>query len=641
MNNPDKHSFGLPGQIFTLVALILISMSIYAEQALAQDTKLGDVSDGNRSIPIHRIDLYDEEGSLIRPGDKPMMPFSTKQTCLRCHNYEKISLGWHFNAANPNAHPGRRGQPWILVDQRTATQIPLSYRPWPGTYRPEQVGLVPMRFIQTFGRHMPGGGIGEDEELESPEFFMRWLVSGKLEINCLSCHDAEPAHDQAEYANQIARQNFRWAASASGGFASVRGSAKDMPDNYNIYGTILDNSRAIPPTISYDETRFNAQGKIFFDIVRKVPNERCYFCHSTKSLNEDSSERWTIDEDVHLEAGMVCVDCHRNGLDHAMVRGYEGEAEELAKPSAATFKCRGCHLGEESSVVPNAGRFSAPQPEHTGLPPVHFDKLTCTACHSGSWPNRKANRIKTSRAHGLGTHGVNKSDDVLPHIISPVFVEQPDGKIAPHNMFWPAFWARLDIGNVMPIAPEIVKSITVKIIERDTLGTGDWPNLTREQIAEILLALARQDSNKGQPAYISGGKLYRLAESDQLSEEEHPAARPYSWAFAHDVRPTAQSLGVHGCGDCHATNAAFYFGEVEIDSPLESERSSIKKMVEFERINAFYAKVFALSFVFRPWIKIIAFTSSAVLAAILILYAFKGLSSLLKAADKLKMKNAK
>lgn len=623
-----------------LVVLVLLSMSI-AVQASAQDAKLGDVRDGNRSIPVHLIDLYDEEGSLIRLGDEPVMPFSTKQTCIPCHDYRKISSGWHFNAGKPDVPSGRRGQPWILVDQRTATQIPLSYRPWPGTYRPEQVGLLPMRFIQLFGRHVPGGGIGEDEERESADFFMRWLVSGKLEINCLSCHDAESAHDQAEYASQIARQNFRWAASASSGFVSVRGSAKDMPDNYDIYGSILDNPRAIPPSVSYDESRFNAQGKVFLDIVRKVPNERCYFCHSTKSLGEDASKRWTVDEDVHLAAGMVCVDCHRNGLDHAMVRGYEGEAEELSKPSAATFTCRGCHLGDEASAVPYAGRFSAPQPEHSGIPLVHFEKLTCTACHSGAWPDRKARRIKTSRAHGLGTHSVNRSDEALPHIVSPVFVEQADGKIAPHKLFWPAFWARLSGGEVAPIAPEMVRTIAVKIIARDTLGTGDWPTLTGEQIAEILRALASPDSSKGQPAYIGGGKLYRLAESGQLSEEEHPAAQPYSWAFAHDVRPAAQSLGARGCGDCHAGDAPFYFSEVAVDSPLASERRSTKQMVEFEKISPFYAKVFALSFVFRPWLRMIAFASSAVLAAILILYAFKGLSVILKAADKSRMKNVK
>jgi hypothetical protein len=146
------------------------------------------------------IDLYDAEGSLIRPGDQPMMPFSTKQTCSKCHDYSTISSGWHFNAADQNTDPGRPGQPWILVDYLTATQLPLSHRQWEGTFNPEKVGLTPWYFIQEFGRHSPGGGVGENDSTDVPDVFVRWMISGKLEINCLSCHDAESSHDQAEYA---------------------------------------------------------------------------------------------------------------------------------------------------------------------------------------------------------------------------------------------------------------------------------------------------------------------------------------------------------------------------------------------------------------------------------------------------------
>jgi len=652
----------------TLAILGFISINIFPLNTAAQEPKLGDVSDGSRAVPVHLINLHDEEGTLIKPGpvrqaqgkDERTLPFSTKQTCLPCHDYQKISSGLHFNSTKANVPPGRRSQPWIFADQRTATQIPLSYRPWPGTYRPEQIGLSTLQFVQIFGRQMPGGGAGDDDSLQSPETFMRWMVSGNLEINCLSCHDAEAGHDQAEYATQVARQNFRWAASASSGFAWVRGSALAMPDNYNIYGTLLDNSTTIPPSVTYDETRFNAQGKVLFNLVRKIPNERCYFCHSTKSLHESSTEKWTTDEDVHIAAGMLCVDCHRNGLDHAMVRGYDGEADgSTGSPSkklmAATLTCRGCHLGDESSAIPHAGRLGAPYPKHAGIPPIHFEKLSCTACHSGTWPEGKAPRVKTSQAHGLGTHGVNKSDGALPHIMSPVFVQGSDGKIAPHKMFWPAFWARLDKsspngravslprsaseglrsgaesnGTVEPIAYADVRSVTAKIIEKDTLGVGDWPPLISSQITEILRALAAQDSGRTQPVYISGGKLYRIDESGKLSEEDHPAAQPYSWAIAHDVRPAAQSLGVRGCGDCHDTDAPFYFGEVTIDSPLESAAISTIEMIDFAGLNWFYSKIFAVSFVFRPWFKIITLVSSVVLVAILMLYAFKGLSLVLE-----------
>ena len=615
---------------FKLLALILIVMGIFATQTMAQ-TKLGDVSDGNRSIPVHLINLYDEEGSVIRPGDDRMMPFSTKQTCLPCHNYRKISSGWHFNADNSDIPPGRRGQPWIFTDRTSATQLPLSYRNWPGTYQPDELGITPMLFLQLFGRHMPGGGIGDDEERQAPENVMRWWVSGNLEVNCLSCHDAEKSHDQAEFGAQIRKQNLRWAASATSGFATVHGSAKDMPDNYSIYGSLLDDGKKIPPSVTYDKARFNAKGKVFFDIVREVPNQRCYFCHSTKVVSTES-ERWEFDEDVHLIAGMKCVDCHRNGLDHAMVRGYDGEAEEYGKSGAATLTCKGCHLGEDSSANPNAGRLGAPVPKHAGIPPIHFRKLTCSSCHSGPWPSKNAYGVKTSRAHALGTHSVNRSNEALPHIVAPVFVEEESGKIAPHKMFWPSFWARMEEEKVKPINPLIVRAIAANFVERDTLGTNDWPNLAEPQIVEIMQGLVDSDSTMT-PAYISGGKLYRMTESSQLEVEEHPAAEPYSWAFGHDVRPTAQSLGIRGCGDCHANGSPFYFAQIGVDTPVASQNGTTKRMVDFQDISSFYARVFGLSFIFRPWLKLITLASSIVLIMILLLYLFRGFSSLLRSSS--------
>jgi len=238
--------------------------------------------------------------------------------------------------------------------------------------------------------------------------------------------------------------------------------------------------------------------------------------------------------------------------------------------------------------------------------------------------------MKTSRAHGLGLHNVNKSDDVLPHIVSPVFIKQENGKIAPHKLFWPAFWATLNKENITPIEPDIVRSIASKIMVNDTIPSADWPTLSKEQITKILTALSSGLSDEDIPVYISGGKIFQINDSERLSEKEHPAAQPYSWPLAHDVRPADQSLGVRGCKDCHATNASFYFGEIGVDSPFISERRMVKTMTEFQELDAFYVKAFAMSFVFRPWLKVIIIASCLILSAVFTLYAFKGLDRILK-----------
>ncbi|HIC88480.1 MAG TPA: hypothetical protein EYP04_03635, partial [Anaerolineae bacterium] len=414
------------------------SAAVDSAALLLTEKLLGDVSDGSRAVPVHRIPLYTEQGEKILPNDDVVLPFSTRRTCGDCHNYNVVKTGWHFNSMDSTVQPGRPGEPWVLVDAGTGTQLPLSYRNWPGTFRPEQLDITPWKFTQLFGSHMPGGGPGEVDSTV-PEEIVRGFVSGKLEINCLSCHDADPRHDQAEYATQIVRQNFRWAAAATCGFASVSGSARSMDDTYDPFmPPIIDNPTVQPPAISYKKGIFDSKKRVFFDIRRKAPAERCYFCHSTHDLDEGNGEKWEADTDVHLAAGLTCTDCHRNGVDHAIVRGYEKESEISDNPLAASMTCQGCHLGsDDSGSKPARGRLGAPVPEHPGLPLVHFEKLSCTACHSGPWPDKKPHQIKTSMAHKLGTHGVLKTRDVLPHIYAPVFVKNEENKIAPHKLIWP------------------------------------------------------------------------------------------------------------------------------------------------------------------------------------------------------------
>jgi len=617
------------GLTVTGVLLWLVS-TLYAATD-ANQVLLGDESDGSRANPVHLIPLLDEDGGKIAPDDKPLLPFSMSRTCGACHSYNVISRGWHFNAPDPNVLPGRPGQPWILVDAMTGTQIALSHRNWPGTFRPEQIGLTPHKFLRLFGRHTPGGGVGEQESTD-PDEITRGFISGKLEANCMSCHDADPAHNQAEYAIQAVRENFRWAAAATSGFALVSGSAKDMPDTYDpLMPQVLDDPKLVPPSIKYRDGIFDSKNQVFFNVVREVPAQRCYFCHSNVYFTREGVEKWQADEDVHLAAGLTCVDCHRNGFDHNITRGYEGEGIISKNPLAATSSCQGCHLGENSSSTPVAGRLGAPVPKHPGIPPVHFDKLTCTACHSGPWPAQNTYLTKTSRAHRLGTINVNKSPDAMPHIVSPVFAKQPNGKIAPHKLIWPAFWGVIKDQNVTPITLEVIRQTVGEIFAREKLSVSDgWLSLTTEHAAEALKKLSSEKSVEGRPVYVAGGRLYYLDDAGKLCQQDnHPAAKPYLWPIAHDVRPAVQSLGARRCQDCHSTDAPFFFADVEVDTPLASEKGVVKKMIEFQGLRLVYTKLFAFSFIFRPFLMVVALCSSAILAAVLILYVFQGLARVL------------
>ena len=53
-------------------------------------------------------------------------------------------------------------------------------------------------------------------------------------------------------------------------------------------------------------------------------------------------------------------------------------------------------------------------------------------------------------------------------------------------------------------------------------------------------------------------------------------------------------------------------------------------MIEFQELDPFYTRAFAMSFVFRPWLKVVALASCAVIAAVLVLYGLKALGCILK-----------
>jgi hypothetical protein len=599
------------------------ALILAAWPALAQSAKkapppqpmLGDNSAGSRGQPAHIIALRDPEGDTIQPEDRRPLPFSTRQTCgANCHDVAAISRGWHFNAALETAPPGRNGQPWFLVDRETATQLPLSYRAWPGTYQPSQLGLSNWGMALRFGGRMPGG-LPEDHPggADHP----RWTVSGGLEVNCLACHDASPAYDQAEYARQAAMENFRYAPAASSSLAVVTGSAKAMPDffDYLLPSSVEDSLQDQIPKVEYARQRFLPNGKVAFDIVREVKVTRCYYCHTNIDVEQTGAARWRASEDVHLARGITCVQCHRNNLDHMITRGYEGEPAAAGDPFASALSCRGCHMGSESAAN-QPGRMGAPYPKHAGIPPIHFDKLTCTACHSGPWPADNTRRMKSGLSHGLGEFNVNKSSEVLPHIEYPVFAPQQDGKLGPHRLIWPAFWGRLRAGSVAPLNPDEVRNTLRKgKLLKDLAPDGSWPPVDAEWVAQVLRLLDEDAGTAGPAVYIAGGKLHRRDSAGQLAAEGHPQAQPYLWPLAHDVRPASQSLGVRGCQDCHSAGAPFFQGNVAVDSPLAMDRAVPWKMYRFEKnLDITYNTRLAGLWVFRSWLK-----TGGMLAAVLLL----------------------
>ncbi|MEW6358378.1 MAG: cytochrome c3 family protein [Planctomycetota bacterium] len=562
----------------------------------------GALKTGSRAPYVHRISLYDTDGEVISPKDDPIPPFSAVATCGKCHDYGAVGSGRHFNAADPDADPGRPAEPWILTDLKTGTQIPVSSRKWPGAYKPADVGLTPWTFVQTFGSHFPGGGLGDRFAEKAKDPKARWAISGKLEIGCMNCHSSDPRHDLPEWGKQIEEQNFKWIHIATTGIGTVRGSAKKLPDTFD---PLLDADPAAAtagkgPTVAYDAARFDADERVLFQIPPKPPAERCIFCHFARPAEQEAEEMWKADQDVHLAAGLTCADCHRNGLNHQIERGIDEKS---------TLSCQGCH---------ESGRLGAPALRHLGLPASHLEKLTCTACHSGARPTEQARNVRTARAHGLGVPSTHRRDDVPPFIVEPVLLKLGNGKIAPHRMIWPAFWAYMKGDALSIIPPDAVAQVAGDTLGGKQFKEEDWKPLTEEQVSKALEALAAKSGENGEPVYVAGGKIHKRTKDGKLTSSDHAAATPYAWPFAHDVRPAAQALGAnYACTDCHAKEAGFFHGSVAAASPAQIGPPTAKPMYELQGYDSSDVKAWERTARYRNLWIVVGLVAVSVLGLVL------------------------
>jgi hypothetical protein len=515
----------------TIAILISVAVSVGVLNAAEEQNHH---SDGTRCVPLHRLSLKDLDNRTILPTMKNALPMSARNTCGACHEYGVISKGLHFNSLTSESS-GRPGEPWVLVDGLTGTQLPMSYRSWTGLYNPGDLGLTPWSFTQMFGRHMPGGGVGSPVDTSSPA--ARWGVSGTAEINCLGCHNASYKQDHSEWAKQMMRGNYLWAGTAASGLGQVGGMASRQSDIWNVYkGPSPDDTGfATPPAVNYDLSMFDAKGRAMMN-VGSPKDKRCLSCHATAKAGVS---KWRSDRDVHSAAGLNCVQCHRNGISHKIVRGYATESGERKDPEVASLSCRGCHLGTDGSgAKAMGGRLGAPKPKHAGLPGVHLKKMTCTACHSGPMPASEPTRVRTARINRMGIFGRAQWYTEAPNISEGVLAKGVDGKIGPMRMMWPAFWARLDGEKVTPILPAEVQPLTKGVFDgqqqiakilntlagpindelsREIKTAGaDWKNSPRINTLKI----------GGRPVLIHEGKIFRLNADGGLDISEFKGQSP-------------------------------------------------------------------------------------------------------------------
>lgn len=566
--------------------------------------------------------LRDLSGRVINPvkGENADAPYSPKQTCGVCHDYARITEGFHFQqGANekPTEDQAARCQ-WALTPGNYGgawcSPAPLyRYLSPKNNQSARLIDMTSFEFIVAGCADChPGGGPmeydrdghrydewmrdprngmtpGGDNNLDGDYYKARWSETGVLEADCLFCH--LPEYDNATRKQELKDLNFQWAPTAAAGFAKVEGAV----------------AKGETPKVAYDITQFDAEGRVTPHIVRSPRNETCLECHAQPGWKKRGSN-FRARTDVHLRAGLRCVDCHSAGMAATDERIRGKEVHQIGKgddPGGhvrddldnTVRTCESCHT---------SGHLGASIAEHNGLPADHLEKIACVTCHV---PQRVVEPIlvQASDVFNPGSHIPSKGkylwvfyapdmtyrnhygeletmgyDDKPTDPFRPVLVRYK-GKIWPVNRVhsaWPAIETPGKSGLMQPKMSDIYKMWTEhqadpskhSALARITDDTGDGViEINRpEEIEALIEAITAMLKATGYPlegkrvlwvmndrAYSSGSEYREILKHDY-------EASPYGnvHKYSHDIYPARAALGVRGCHDCHSAGSPFLFQEV-------------------------------------------------------------------------------
>lgn len=614
------------GLIGMLIAARLAGPILSPNSTLAEGP--GSVPSEARENPIGLgvcppFNLYDEDGNLIDPvrrinADKP---YSSKQTCGKCHDYDKITEGYHFQqgAGEPPpaelarrcqwvSTPGNYGGAWCspaplyryLSPKHNSTAGTMDMTSFSfitagcGACHP---GGGPMEFDRDGKRYDkwmsdPASGFtpGGDNNFDGDYYEARWSETGVLEADCMICH--MPEYDFSARAKQLDELNLGWAATAGAGFGEVVGSTASGDH----------------VTVRYDISRFNQDGTASPHIVREPRDNSCLACHAKPGWKKRGAN-FRARTDVHLAAGLKCVDCHPCGshADDPRIKGKEvhqfGKGDDpgghVRDDLDNTHRdCTYCHL---------TGYLNAPVARHDWLPPLHLEKVSCQACHI---PERAVKaalvqasdvfnpgaKIPTAGKHLWTFYGPDAQywnhygelemmgyDDKPTDPYRPVLARYK-GKIYPVNRVhtaWPGIEIEGKPGLMQPKMGDIY-TMWSQHLEDPTL----WSELSKiaddnadgvievnrpEEIDALIRAVTTYLRETDYPlegkrvvwvcndrVYTSGVDYRQLPKHDY---EASPCGNVHK--YSHDVFPAKAALGArNGCTDCHSPGSPVFYAPV-------------------------------------------------------------------------------
>jgi len=649
-----------------LILIVVIIIGLFGHNTKNRESSITERELTTSSGVCPPFYLYDEDGNVIDPvrGINVKKPYSPKQTCGKCHDYDKITEGFHFQQGKDEvasetfkeryqwvSSPGNYGGAWCSPaplyrhlspkqnsSARTIDMTSFSFitagcgecHPGGGPAEYDRSGNRYDKFMSEKG-YEPGGV----NDLDGDYFQARWSETGVLEGDCMICH--QPEYNNEVRKEQLKRLNFRWAPVAAAGLAEVTGSV----------------DKNIPVKVNYDVSRFDADGKLSPHIVREPRNEACLFCHAQPGWKKRGAN-FDARTDVHIRAGMKCVDCHPAGSKALDERINEREMHQFGKgddPGGhvrddldnTVLDCNYCHSN---------GHLGAPVSKHNWLPPLHLEQIACQTCHI---PEKlvKPAQFQASDVFNPGTKIPSKGkhlwvfygpdmkyynhygnmammgfDDKPTDPFKPVLARYK-GKIRPVNRVhsaWPGIEVEGKPGLMQPKMSDIYK-----MWEDHFKNLSNYPELSiitddnDDQVIEVnrpeeidalistvtsMLKKTNYPMEGKRVVWAMNDRIYTSGTDYHTIEKDEWESSPYAnvHTYNHDVYPAKAAIGINGCSDCHDKKSGFFTSQIvsyPFDHTAEQIKISQSDIMGYQGKPRKYTGAPAHTAVFFKWLTII------------------------------------
>jgi Cytochrome c3 len=511
-----------------------------------------------------KITLKGFDGGNITKDSKK--PYSPKNTCGTCHNYGRITSGYHFQQDS-----GIYGKHSLASPDSSQLAKKVNQNP-------SEIDKSSFFFVQKCGICHPGGGMGEydrkgnlyyDEEKQKfgyelsgdnptldgdyTNFTMGnagygapWNKSGVSEADCLICH--LKGYQWKKRSGAFEGGLFKYGPTIGAGWAALKVSGEESGDR-----------KVDEVTVDYSGKEAADFENLHLQIVRKPPDENCWSCHAG-SEGKKRGGSWNAETDVHNAKDMGCVSCHPGNPEHNFARG------------SSMYSCEDCHYKGKDRKAP---RYKHP------FSPRHMKRIACQICHI-PYQSTPADLVYDYASTGEVTvHDTTRflSGDPLNPRKPPgddgnrwyPTIREFKGRIVPVKPLIPIYWGDLDekTNVVKPVFLWKIRELKKPLL-RDDDGDGILEINSIDEIKAFLGAISKGKDKFGipvasHPVLIKGGFLYQLDKKGEVEKIRYEQAHPLDFFLNHNVVSGPAVIGARGCNDCHSKKSPFFLRKVLID----------------------------------------------------------------------------